>query len=313
MKSLLQTKEWVQFKASRGWKAHEVGFGDDGQSIFVLERKLGIGKTFLYAPEVSVGEATASELTEFIEKARSLSRTTIFLRLEIFDVKDKGESATVTALKKAGFRKAFEETQPEHRQQVDITQDETTILANMTEKGRYNVKLANRKGVEVRFSTDIKDVEVFYDLFRLTGGRNRFSIRSKTYFHDLCTMLFEHGLGELVIAEYEGQPLTTFIMTYYDGLANYLYGASSNEHRNVMAPYAAHFEAMRRAKERSCTVYDLLQVSPPDAKGNHPYSNLTQFKERFGGERVDLVGGWDYVYLPLWYEAFKLGQKIRRR
>ena len=313
MQSLLQTNYWAEFKATHGWQAHEAAFGSENRPIFILERELGMGKTFLYAPEVSMDNVSVKTLSELAQKAHMFSSRAICFRLELFNPLGEGESSVVADLTKAGYRKAFEETQPEHRQQVDISKDETTILAAMKEKGRYNVKVANRKGVEVRFSADTKDVEVFYELFRATAGRNGFAIRSKEYFESLCEMLFRHKLGELVIATYEGQPLTALIITYYDGLASYLYGASSNEHRNVMAPYKAHFEAMKRAQKRDCTVYDLLQVAPANASANHHYVKLTQFKERFGGERVDLIGGWDYVYQPFWYQLFKLAQKIRRR
>ncbi len=313
MQSLLQTKYWAEFKAAHGWNVHETTLGPDEYPIFILERQLGMGKTFLYAPEVSMDNVSVEVLQELAQKAKSFSSQAICFRLELFNPLGEGESSVIADLTNAGYQKAFEETQPEHRQQVDISKDETTILASMKEKGRYNVKLANKKGVEVRFSTDIKDVEVFYELFRTTAVRNGFAIRSKEYFENLCEMLFRHKLGELVIATYDGQPLTALIITYYDGLASYLYGASSNEHRNVMAPYKAHFEAMKRAQKKDCTIYDLLQVAPLNAPNDHNYARLTQFKERFGGERVDLVGGWDFVYQPLWYGLFKFAQQIRRR
>lgn len=312
MQSLLQTKEWAEFKESQGWKAHTLEVAN--QPIFVLERELAFGKSMLYAPEAALVDVTKDQLLFLAQEAKKSSNSALFFRLELFELLGESVDHPFTVLlTQAGFRKAFEETQPEHRQWIDIGHDETVILAGMKEKGRYNVRLAERKGVTTRIATDTKDIEVFYNLFAETGKRNRFSIRSQTYFHSLCEMLFANQLGEIVIAEHEGEPLVAFIITYYDGLASYLYGASSSNKRNLMAPYLAHFAAMKRAKERGCTVYDLLQIAPADAPENHPYGHLTYFKEQFGGQRVDLVGGWDYVYQPMFYQIFKAAERLRRR
>lgn len=311
MKSLLQTKEWAEFKASQGWKAHT--FQVANQPIFVLERELAFGKNMLYAPEATLVGVTKDQLQFLAQEAKKSSNSAIFFRLEVFEPFSESTDHPLTVLlTQAGYRKAFEETQPEHRQWVDISHDETVILAGMKEKGRYNVRLAERKGVTTRISTDTKGIEVFYNLFVETAKRNRFTPRGKNYFISICEMLFANNVGEILIAEHEGEPLAVFILTYYDGLASYLYGASSSTKRNLMAPYAAHFAAMKRAKERGCTIYDLLQIAPADAPERHPYTHLTYFKEQFGGQRVDLVGGWDYIYESLLYQVFKIAEKMRR-
>lgn len=307
MKSLLQTQAWVDFKAKQGWTVHRL------PTFFVLERPLPLGKSLLYAPEVSLPEATTADLQSLIEQVGKLSDAAIFFRLEIFEELGEAEHPLTVPLIQTGFTKAFEETQPEHRQWVDISHDPATILAKMKEKGRYNIRLSERKGVRTRISTDTKDVEVFYHLFKTTAAREGFAIRSQQYFVDLCQMLFDHQLGELIIAEYQGRPLAALILTYYDGLASYLYGASSNDDRNVMAPYAAHWEAIQSAQAHDCIIYDLLQIAPKEAGEGHHYSALSRFKERFGGQAVQLVGGWDYPLQPVWYQLFKWAEKIRRR
>lgn len=312
MQSLLQTKIWADFKARQGWKAHEISVANQQQPIFVLQRDLPFGKSLLYAPEVSLEEYSETQLRDLAKQARQLAPTAIFFRLELLERLGDTTQSLVAALTNAGYRKAFEETQPEHRQWIDLTAAEPAILAQMKEKGRYNIRLSERKGVTTRISTDIKDVEVFYEIFKETAERDDFRIRSQAYFEDLCQTLFDTKTGELIIAEHEGQPLVALIITYHEELAYYLYGASSNAQRNLMAPYAAHWRAIQRAKERGCQYYDLLQVAPANADENHKYTNLTYFKERFGGQRVDLVGGWDFIYQPFWYTLFKLAESRRR-
>lgn len=312
MQSILQTKPWTELKGRYGWTTHQLTVDSHPKPIFVLQRQLPFGKSLFYAPEVSLKEYSQKQLKALATQVKALDKSAIFFRLELFEQLGDTANSLVATLTKAGYQKAFEEIQPEHRQWVNIEPDETTILASMKEKGRYNIRLSQRKGVTTRISTDITDVEVFYKIFQETAERDGFRIRTKQYFEDLCRTLFDNKLGELIIAEYEGQPLVALIITYYDGLASYLYGASSNQQRNLMAPYAAHWAAIQSAKGRGCTTYDLLQVAPPSADDTHKYTNLTHFKERFGGQRVDLVGGWDFVYSGFWYWLFRLAETYRR-
>lgn len=327
MQSLLQTKIWADFKAAQGWKSHMIELPNQAQPLSVLERPLTFGKSLAYAPEVTLPTYEPDQLSNLAKTIQNQIPNAIFFRLELFEplgevvghttytshATQGSNQSIIATLKKAGYQKAFEETQPEHRQWLDIAHDEAAIMAQMKEKGRYNIRLAERKGVTTRISTDIKDVEVFYQLFKETAIRDGFQIRQESYFLSLCRTLFEHNLAHLIIAEHDGQPLSALIITYYDGLASYLYGASSNAGRHLMGPYAAHWAAIKAAKDRGCKHYDLIQIAPPDASPNHKYTNLTRFKQQFGGQRVDLVGGWDFVYQPLWYQAFTWSQKIRRR
>ncbi len=314
MHSLLQSKMWAEFKGRHQWHPHTIVVEIDHKkhSVYVLERELAFGKTMLYAPEVSLEKFNKTVLSQINQQVQKLSNSAIFFRLELLKELGQSGSSSVAILKNSGYRKAFEEVQPEHRQWIDIGGDELTILSSMKEKGRYNTRLATKKGVTTRISTDTSDVEVFYKIFQDTATRDGFQIRSQSYFEDLCQMLFEHKAGELVIAEYEGEPLAALIITYFDGMASYLYGASSNVQRNLMAPYAAHWTAIQSAKKHGCTIYDLLQIAPGEANENHKYSALSRFKQQFGGRSVELLGGWDLVLMPAWYQGFKIAEKLRR-
>ncbi len=348
MHSLLQTQEWADLKVSQGWQSHNV----DG--IFVLEKKLPFGKTFLYAPEVTfsdikshpeasaegsptnVGSETSSEILRsaqndnfdnFLQNLQKISenRQAIFLRVEILDEFDGN---IIANLKQNGFIKAFEELQPEWRQIIDITKSEEEILAQMRQKGRYNIKIAQRENVVIKKSENIND---YYKIFVETAKRDGFSIRPRKYFEDLLQKMGQNA--ELLVADFQGKIIAAAIITYYQETASYLYGASSNEFRNVMAPYLLHWEAMEKAKEKGCKYYDLLAVEPQtdyrlpvtekkedknavvssqSAVSNHKYAGITRFKEQFGGRKVHIVGSWDLVHKPVWYKIFRLFEKIRR-
>ncbi len=307
MKSLLQTQEWVDLKVSQGWKSEKI---DD---IFVLEKPLPMGLSFLYAPEVEW--RTIKDLQNFLEKIQKNIKKngTIFVRLEILDENDK---KMVQKLREKKFIKAFEELQPEWRQIIDISKSEEEILAQMKPKGRYNIKVSQKHGVEVTICPidRLNDgIEIFYDLYQQTAEHQKLSLRDKKYFLEMMKSLYPRGEAAIIIARYNHVPLAAIIVTFYDRAASYLYGGTSRLHKEVMAPYATHWQAILEAKKRGCKIYDLLAIAPPEAGENHKYANLTFFKEQFGGQKINIVGSWDLVYKPLWYKIFKLAESFRRR
>lgn len=303
--SFAQTSLWAKFKEQSGWQAFEV------ENIWVLEKKLPFGKSFLYSPEVNFGEIHPEQsrgIEYFLENTKKIAQknNSIFFRLEILD---EFSDEITQNLKENGFIKSFEDIQPEWRQVVDISKNEEEILAQMKQKGRYNIRVAERHGVSVEKSEKIDE---FYQIFRQTAQRDGFEIRPQKYFEDLLTILVPAGIAELWIARYNGKTIAAILATFYEGVASYLYGASSNEFREVMAPYLLHWRVIQRAKERGCCSYDLLAVTPQEAV-SHKYAGITRFKEQFGGRKVHLVGSYDLVYKPTWYWMFKIAEKYRRK
>lgn len=306
MKSLLQTQEWVDLKVSQGWKSEQI----DG--IFVLEKPLPMGLSFLYAPETEYKAITNLQNFLQILQKNVKNSGTILLRLEILDA---NSPEIIQKLREEKFIKAFEELQPEWRQIIDISGSEEEILAQMKPKGRYNIKIAQKHGVEATICPidRLNDgVEIFYDLYEQTGQHQKISLRDKSYFLEMLKKLYPKGEAAIIIARYNHIPLAAIIVTFYDRVASYLYGGTSRLYKEVMAPYLAHWEAMREAKKRDCVRYDLLAVAPPN-DSDHKYANLTFFKEQFGGRKINITGSWDLIYRPFWYKIFKLGESLRRK
>lgn len=329
MKSLLQTKQWAALRQAQGWQIHWV------EEILILEKKLPLGKSFLYSPE-NEWENIDTKYEIIYENTKKLAENSkaIFLRLEILD---KYDEKIVQKLKENGFIKSFEEVQPEWRQIIDITKTEDEILAQMKEKGRYNIRVAKKHNIVIENPpAGGEKIDEFYTIFCQTAKRDGFQIRPKQYFEKLFENLKNDNLVELLVAKYNGKTIAAEIVTYYDGVASYLYGASANEYRNLMAPYLLHWQAILNGKKRNCKTYDLLAIEPfrqPQSAigfdGNninfkaaesgkrtvaqHKYTGITRFKEQFGGRKVHLVGSWDYVYRPTWYKLFKMAEQLRRK
>ncbi len=310
MKSFLQTPAWAKFKQTQGWEQFSV------EGLSILGRKLPLGQYFLYAPEIPY---TPIGLPILLTELRDLARAqgAFAVRLEFLH---EWSAQTQGALSELGLVKAFEEIQPEFRQLIDLRPNTQAILAGMKQKGRYNIKIAEREGVVVEHA---HDAAAFSALYRETAERDRFSGRADSYFASLVELLLTENTGSVWIARYQNTPLAGAIVYSYAGVTSYLYGASSSQHRERMAPYALHWAIMEEAKTRGDETYDLLAITPfahdgyelteDDYKLAQKYTGITRFKQQFGGRGVHLLGGWDLVVNPFLYQAFKAAQRIRRR
>jgi lipid II:glycine glycyltransferase (peptidoglycan interpeptide bridge formation enzyme) len=214
-------------------------------------------------------------------------------------------------LKAAGFRPSSHAIQPRRTLVLEISGQEEDILARMKQKTRYNIRLAGRKEVVVYPSSDIG---VFSQLMNVTGERDAFGVHTQAYYRRAYELFHPVGACELLIATFEDQPLAGLMVFAHGKRAWYFYGASNNQHRNRMPTYLIQWEAIRWAKQKGCTTYDLWGV--PDAKEEELEKQFTdrhdglwgvyRFKRGFGGELKRAEGAWDKVYTPLLYMGYKV-------
>jgi lipid II:glycine glycyltransferase (peptidoglycan interpeptide bridge formation enzyme) len=187
--------------------------------------------------------------------------------------------------------------QPARTILLDITPDEQTLLARMKEKWRYNVRLAGRKGVQVRIAQTAEDVQAWYALLQTTGERDQFGIHTLDYYVQAWKLLAEQEQAVLLLAEYEGQLLAGIFVTLFAHEAIYLYGASSNEHRNRMPNYLLQWEAIRWSRQRGALRYDLWGIPETDDK-DEAMAGVYRFKRGWGGRVVSFAGCFERVYHP---------------
>jgi len=298
MKSILQSKEWSEFKKSQGFEIFEL----DG--LFVHKRNLPAGRNFLYIPEADASAVNQGHLDQI--KKLTKEQKSVFARLEIADNFTENADQMIQAL---GFIKAFEEVQPKWRQIIDISRAESDILSQMKQKGRYNLHLAEKKGVEVKKGSE--NLKIFYDLYGQTVKREGITSRSLQYFENMVDKFKNTDYLEIYLATYQEEPVAGALITFYDGLASYMYGGSSRGHKEVMAPYLLHWKIMQDAKERGCSKYDLLGRTKPGKEGK--WAGVTRFKEQLGGEAVEILGSYDFINQNFNYKLFKTVEKLRRK
>jgi len=179
----------------------------------------------------------------------------------------------------------------------------------MKQKTRYNIRLAEKKGVTVRAWDDI---ESFHKMMLLTGGRDGFGVHSLEYYRHAYELLHPKQMGELLLAEYESKPLAALFIARNGNRAYYLYGASTDEERNRMPTYILQWKAMKWAKARGCEEYDLWGVPDEDEstleaifeKRHDGLWGVYRFKRGFGGELKRAVQAMDRIYNPFLYWAY---------
>jgi lipid II:glycine glycyltransferase (peptidoglycan interpeptide bridge formation enzyme) len=278
---------------------------------------LAYGIKFAYLPKGPIGEGWSDLWPEVDQLCRQ--RGAIFLKVEP-DEWETGNADAKPLSPPGGFRSSRHAIQPMRTLIVDLSGAEDDILGRMKQKARYNIRLALKKGIIVRPSSDL---ETFYHLMEVTSQRDRFGVHQPDYYQQTYSLFHSRGQCELLLAEYDREPVAALMVLANVRRAWYFYGASSEMHRELMPTYLIQWEAMRWARSTGCDEYDLWGV--PDYELDVLEANFSQrseglwgvyrFKRGFGGELRRAAGPWDRVYNPIGYALYSLWMKrnIRER
>jgi len=314
----MQLWEWGEIKGRTGWKPWRLILEEAGRIVgaaTVLARLLPVFNVpIFYCPRGPVVDMDDQEkLTAVLDAIKALARKENAILLKIDPDISVADKRLADFLHKSGFKaldtgKNFEGVQPKFVFRLDISPDEETLLQNMHQKTRYNIRLAMKKGVVIRKGSR-EDLPEFYRVLKETTERDNFLVRSYTYFEDLFDTLVPAGFAELFIGEYEGKVVAGTLAFFTGNKAWYIYGASSNAFRNVMPNYLIQWEMICQAKAKGCTLYDFRGVSG-DLSEDNPLYGLYKFKKGFNGEFTEFIGEWDLVYRPTMYSVWKLAEKL---
>jgi lipid II:glycine glycyltransferase (peptidoglycan interpeptide bridge formation enzyme) len=328
---LLQTSPWAQLKTAFGWDFAHVIAGDVGAQI--LFRKLPLGFSIAYIPKGPVfPDLTGPDFRSFAHEtsqenpdhklrkseawedawkkllpdldAACRKHRALALKVE----PDQWETPGVSGALPPGFIASPHTIQPPRTITLAISGSEDQILARMKQKTRYNLRLAEKKGITIRPSDDL---HTWDSLMQETGERDAFGVHSRDYYQKAYDLFHPTGACELLLAEFEGEPLAAIMVFARGNRAWYFYGASSNAHREKMPTYLLQWEGIRWAREKGCTEYDLWGI--PDegeatleagfAERADGLWGVYRFKRGFGGEVKRADGPWDRVY---WKGLYRL-------
>ena len=308
--SVLQGQAFAAIKHRNGWKPNFIMHTLEGGEVPVLylsRRVIGLGELW-YAPG-GPSVTNAADLVQVINQAKQLPGFLVQFEPEL-----ERELAPLDALRPHGVVQARTPIQPNvHTVVVDLSPDAETLIDSFHSKTRYNIRLAERKGV-VAGPAELtpENMEVMYKLMESAQSRGGYYLRSKAYFEQAWRAYAKEGSGQLFLARYEGKVLAGAFITFLGQKALYKDGGSIREHREVQPMYALQWGVMGWLKQRGVTRYDLHGTPPSDEldNPNHPLAGLARFKTGFNPHVTEYTGVLD---VPLDSAAYGRWRRVGER
>ena len=237
------------------------------------------------------------------------------------DVTDNSGQVVTSELQRRGWKYSLDQIQFKNTVLIDLGPSEEELPARMKQKTRYNIRLAEKKGVALRIGTS-EDLGMLYKMYAETSVRDGFVIRDENYYRTVWDTFMVNEpsqisaqsiqspitnpqlpFAEPLIAEVNNEPVAGSFVFYFAGRAYYVYGMSRAAHREKMPTYLLQWEAMKRAKSKGCIVYDLWGA-PDVFDESDSMWGVYRFKEGLGGQVVRTLGAWDFAPNPLWYKLY---------
>ena len=338
----LQTYEWGQVKAKYGWEPIYLVWDNEGKmeevrdlnllstshspvaAALILKRQIirngfAARLSVLYSPKGPLLDWTNEPLRDRVLndlQSFAKKRGAIFLKCDPDvllgtgvpqseeDVPENSGQVVMYELKRRGWEYSSDQIQFRNTVLIDLTPSEEEMLGRMKQKTRYNIRLAEKKGVSLRIGS-LDDLPMLYKMYAETSMRDGFVIRDEGYYKTVWTLFVNSNepTCEPIIAEVGGEPVAAIFVFYFAGRAYYVYGMSRSVHREKMPTYLLQWEAMKRAKAKGCTVYDLWGA-PEVFDESDSMWGVFRFKDGLGGHVVRTLGAWDFAPSPLWYKMY---------
>ncbi|MPM73285.1 hypothetical protein SDC9_120262 [bioreactor metagenome] len=312
----LQSWEWGEFRKTTGVKVERLGFYQDGQlqkSIQVTFHKIPFLNRYIgYFPKGYTPDADQmAALQELAKKYQA-----IFIKLEPNSLRpleqSDADNQQIQFLKKYPIEKG-RALFTQYSFWLDLQPDEETLLANVTSKTRYNIRLAEKRGVRVYEDSSERGLEDYLAIQEETTKRQGFYAHSADYFRKLYAALKDSGIMHIFKAEYENQILVTWIVFVFNGVLYYPYGASRSIHRDVMASNLMMWEVIRFGKAQGCRGFDMWGALGPNPDEKDPWYGFHRFKKGYGAELIEFLGSFDLVNDDPIYKLYTLGETWRWR
>lgn len=314
-----QSFEYGNWQKASGKKVRRFIVLADGAPVCffqIIFFSLTSSKTYGYIPYGPVANSFAPDLLEFLQEnilKISKEEKAIFTRLDFTpDVRREDISDIFHKPRFYSYLGAY--FQPRYEWILPLAPSAESLLANMHQKARYSVRLAEKKGVSVEIVT--KDFEKylpdFLELMQTTSSRNNFSLHEKDYYENIFKLSQDSKNVFLAVASLAGKILVIDFIFIYGDTAMYVFGGSSNESRNISAPHLAKWKAIEHAKNLGLRFYNFGGIEDPERKLYKDWEGLTEFKKKFGGEVLKHSDFYDVVAEPFWYFLYNVRKLVNK-
>ncbi len=292
----LQSWEWGEFQEQAGKKVIRLGFTEKEKLFFaitLIKNSLPLGLNYLYSPRIEVKNLKDEQLEFVFDEIKNVAKQekAVFFRFDPrFPIPDLRSTIKKTI-----------HVQPEKTIILNLEKPEDEILKNMHQKTRYNIRLASKKGIIVGYARP-GDFDRWWKIMDETKDRDQFRLHSKEHYKKMLSVNFI----KLIVAEYQSKIIAGNIMSFFKDTSTYIHGGSGNKYRNVMAPFALQWYAIKEAKKQGLKYYDLNGIDEKKWPG------VTRFKKGYGGVEISYPGTFDLVFDKNKYSVYKILRMIRR-
>lgn len=317
---VLQSWAWGEIKARHGWSPQRIVFSENNSVCAVAQiLRRPLPRTpfgVLYVPKGPALDFENAELfARVLSELENIARRqrAIFMKI---DPDIRADQNTADVLQQRGWRVSDEQIQFHNTVTLDLMRSEAEILAAMKPKWRYNIRLAERKGVQVEHGT-ADDLKLFYEMYAETSARDGFLIRSFEYYRDVWETMLRAGQAKIFLARLHhsstalhsapNDAIAGIILFFFGKRAWYFYGASRNAQRDLMPNHLLQWEAMRWAKQQGCAEYDFWGA-PNSMNENDSMYGVYKFKMGFGGQFVERIPAHDFVVNSALYWAYAVAR-----
>jgi peptidoglycan pentaglycine glycine transferase (the first glycine) len=313
---LLQTREWSSIKAPLGWAPLAYTWEDDTgrckAACLILKRQVHIlpgllTASILYSPRGPILNWDDQPLVmRILSDLKTITRDegAIFIKIDPDiiqahgmpgaenEISDEHASTLVNHLKNSGWQFSRDQIQFRNSLIIDLATPDTTLLERMKQKTRYNIRLAERKGVTIR-KGQLDDARMLSQMYMQTALRNQFAVREREYYEHVWEILFNAGMLSFLIAEVDHEPVAGLVLFHFAKRAYYFYGMSTERHRDYMPTYLLQWRAIQVTREMGCSIYDLWGA-PDEFNESDKLWGVFRFKEGLGGQVIRTIGAWDF-------------------
>lgn len=312
----LQAWAWGDFREKTGLKVIRLAAFSQDKMLESYQLTVHpipkIGKNFLYFPKGPLPNQTMLDALAKI----SQQENAVFVKLEpnVFQPISTSPSDSFSKTQKLLAQNGCLPGRPlftPYTFTLDLTQSEQYILAQMKEKTRYNLKLAQKYGVEVSEDNSETAFTTYLKLLSETTQRQGFFSHTPQYHRLMWQTLQPAGIAHLFQAKYQDQILAAWVLFVFDHILYYPYGASSRFHREVMASYALAWAAIEFGKSHDCHTFDLWGSLGPNPSPGHPWYGWHRFKEGLGAQVIKFLGTYDLPIDLRLYPLVKIADRLR--
>ena len=238
----------------------------------------------------------------------------VFIKIEPYEEKSKVKSQKSKVLEIRNWKLDISQSPhplfPSWTQILDLTKSEDQLLKNMHHKTRYNIRLAKKKGVVVKEMSNNEGFNIFAKLYFETCRRQKYFGHNQQY-HKIVWKNLKNKISHILIAYYRDIPLAAYQLFYFKDVLYYVYGGTSDQHKNLMASNLLMWEAILLGKKIGAKRLDMWGSLSPDYNPNDPWAGFTRFKQGYGGKFVEFVGSYDLVINPSLYQVYNITYKLR--